>query len=141
MFVHKLHVRCEEQQEARVAICAKALPLLLRVARYDAAPDFGSPGRGADCFRTWEALALGSVPLVPRDEAFDARLHELGPAAIPPPAELTVEGLRAILDGLQPPAQSAVDLSYWEAEWAGHLATAAEEQSTLNHAEPRCEQR
>ncbi|KAH8096477.1 hypothetical protein JL720_3849 [Aureococcus anophagefferens] len=36
------------EPSARVAICAKALPLLLRVARYDAAPDFGSPGRGAD---------------------------------------------------------------------------------------------
>ena len=83
------------------------------------------PGRGADCFRTWEALALGSVPLVPRDGAFDPRLHELGPAAIPPPAELTVEGLRALLDGLQPPAQGAVDLSYWEAEWAPHLAAAS----------------
>ena len=84
------------------------------------------PGRGLDCFRTWQALALGSVPLVPRDQAFDPRLHELGPAAIPPPAELTVEGLRALLDGLRPPAQGAVDLSYWEAEWEGHLAAAAE---------------
>ena len=84
------------------------------------------PGRGFDCFRTWQALALGSVPLVPRDQAFDPRLHELGPAAIPPPEELTVAGLRALLDGLRPPAQGAVDLSYWEAEWEGHLAAAAE---------------
>ena len=61
-----------------------------------------------------------------RAEAFDPRLHELGPAAIPPPAELTVEGLRALLDGLRPPTQGAVDLSYWEAEWEGHLAAAAE---------------
>ena len=64
------------------------------------------------------------MPLVPRDEAFDARLHELGPAAIPSAAELTVEGLRALLEGLQPPVQGALDLGYWEAEWAGHLAAA-----------------
>ena len=46
-------------------------------------------------------------------------------AAIPPPAELTVEGLRALLDGLRPPVQGAVHLSHWEAEWKAHLAAAA----------------
>jgi hypothetical protein len=73
---------------------------------------------------------------VPRDEAFDARLHELGPAAIPPAAELTVEGLRALLDGLQPPVQGAVDLGYWEAEWARHLAAAAREQAVPSDESP-----
>jgi hypothetical protein len=108
---HVTRTRTRTRTRARARARARALTLTRR---------------GLDCFRTWQALALGSVPLVPRDQAFDPRLHELGPAAIPPPAELTVEGLRALLDGLRPPAQGAVDLSYWEAEWEGHLAAAAE---------------
>ena len=43
------------------------------------------PGRGYDCFRTWQALAVGTVPLVPEDPAYDARLLELGQRRLPPP--------------------------------------------------------
>ena len=32
------------------------------------------PGFGYDCFRTWEALALGCVPIVFRDRNYDMRL-------------------------------------------------------------------
>ena len=38
------------------------------------------PGRGYDCCRTWQAVAVGTVPLVVNDAAFDQRLHMgLGP--------------------------------------------------------------
>ena len=29
------------------------------------------PGKGYDCTRTWEAVAMGCVPLILRDETFD----------------------------------------------------------------------
>merc|ERR1712151_821082 len=60
------------------------------------------PGRGYDCCRTWEALCLGPVPLVVKDDVFDERLF-LGTEAayIPRPMDLTPEILRELLDSLE----------------------------------------
>ena len=86
------------------------------------------PGRGYDCFRTWEALALGTVPLVVRDETFDQRLFEgSGAAFMPRPEELAgPEGparLARVLEGLEDPAPcgQVLRMSRWRAEWASHL--------------------
>ena len=34
------------------------------------------PGNGYDCFRTWEALGVGTVPIVHDDGVFDMRLFD-----------------------------------------------------------------
>ena len=74
------------------------------------------PGRGFDCFRTWQALALGTVPLVVDSGSFDARLlHGTGPQLIPSPDELTPDSLGALLAGLSDPAPHAphVEMAHW----------------------------
>jgi len=75
------------EPSARVAICAKALPLLLRVARYDAAPDFGSPGRGADFGDFGRAVLANLLSDAPcraalyrrRPASRDRRSRDVGP--------------------------------------------------------------
>jgi len=71
---------------------------------------------GFDCFRTWQALALGTVPLVVDSGSFDARLlHGTGPQLIPSPDELTPDSLGALLAGLRDPAPHAphVEMAHW----------------------------
>ncbi|CAE7220875.1 rluD [Symbiodinium sp. CCMP2456] len=63
------------------------------------------PGRGYDCGRTWQALALGTVPLVARDEQFDQRLFEGGPSYMPAPEDLSPELLLEVLTRLADPAE------------------------------------
>lgn len=82
------------------------------------------PGRGYDCFRTWQAIAVGTVPLVVADAAFDGRLFEAaGPAYIPRPADLRPELLRALLSELDDPAPCAhrLDVNYWRSAWEASL--------------------
>lgn len=55
------------------------------------------PGRGYDCGRTWQVLAVGSVPLVLNDDRFDQRLHAAGPQWMPPAEQLSPELLATIL--------------------------------------------
>jgi hypothetical protein len=74
-------------------------------------------GRGSDCFRTWQALAVGTAPLVPEDATYDSRLLQLGPTPIPPPHALTPQALGSVLDGLCQPASQHVRMDHWEAEW------------------------
>ena len=33
-------------------------------------------GNGYDCFRTWEIFAMGSIPIVVNDEAFNMRVYD-----------------------------------------------------------------
>ena len=73
-----------------------------------------------------------------RAEAFDPRLHELGPAAIPPPAELTVEGLRALLDGLRPPAHGRAPWTSATGRWSGR-GTSQRPQRRPRAPRPRAE--
>jgi hypothetical protein len=79
------------------------------------------PGRGFDCFRTWQALAVGTVPLVVDDPAFDDRLLRLGPKAIVPANELTPPRLQALLETLEPPDTCAVELAHWRQLWEADL--------------------
>lgn len=87
------------------------------------------PGRGYDSFRTWQAVALGTVPLVTVDAAFDARLYEgRGPVAIPRPKDLVPNGLRDILESACPPTAANIDaltMQHWSAIWAGCLREGA----------------
>lgn len=82
-------------------------------------------GRGYDCFRTWEALAVGTVPLVVKDAAFDQRLFaRTGSAYIPQPEELTPERLSELLSHLQDPGkhEKRLRVGHWKSLWEGHLA-------------------
>ena len=76
------------------------------------------PGRGHDCFRTWQALAVGTTPLVANDPAF-ASLSHLGAVAVPlDPEELTPDALRALLAAQRPPDTAAVDVRFWREAFA-----------------------
>ena len=83
------------------------------------------PGKGYDCFRTWQALAVGTVPLVLRDERFDGRLlHGTGPVCLPPPEELSPAALGTMLDGLAEPsarASAQLEMAHWRRTWEAHL--------------------
>ena len=84
------------------------------------------PGRGHDCFRTWQVLAMGSVPWIVEDPLFDdAGILALGPRAIPAVKDLTPNGLRGLLDGLSPPDERAVAMSTWHRTWSEDLARGA----------------
>eukprot|EP00759_Apiculatamorpha_spiralis_P042666 PhF_6_TR40565/c0_g1_i1/m.60822 len=80
-------------------------------------------GRGYDCGRTWQTVAIGSVPLVINDPQYDDRLyHGLGPVVIPNPEVLTPALLESLLCSLEDPEQYAnvVTLEYWKQRWASH---------------------
>lgn len=80
------------------------------------------PGRGFDCFRTWQALAVGTVPLVAADAHFDGSLlRRAGAVELPPPEELTPTLLSALLAQLVDPAASTKP--------AGGLGVAAAEEA------------
>ena len=82
------------------------------------------PGRGYDCFRTWEALAVGSVPLVVDEPPYCSQvLIESGAAYIPRPEELTPALLQAHLEQLADPRQLAerLQVTYWETLWTQAL--------------------
>merc|ERR1712232_1269475 len=66
------------------------------------------PGKGFDCFRTWQALALGTVPLVVDQFGFDPRLYaDNGPVCVPSPDALTPEKLSDLLESLRDPKDYA----------------------------------
>merc|ERR1712217_944545 len=46
------------------------------------------PGKGHDCFRTWQAIAVGTVPLVVNDPSFDPRLYDHCGACLMPSIEM-----------------------------------------------------
>ncbi|CAL1138668.1 unnamed protein product [Cladocopium goreaui] len=78
------------------------------------------PGRGYDCGRSWQVLALGSVPLVMRDEKFDQRLHiGAGPEFIPSPEDLSLELLVQILSELRDPSEhlEKLKIDHWKDRW------------------------
>merc|ERR1712125_304427 len=82
------------------------------------------PGKGHDCFRTWQAIAVGTVPLVVDDPMFDPRLYaHAGSVLIPHPDDLTPEVLRQVLLNIRDPVElsSNLDLRHWEAVWSSHL--------------------
>jgi len=83
------------------------------------------PGQGYDCTRTWQAIGVGSVPLVVDDPTFDQRLHtETGAVHIPLPDQLSPECLKQLLSTLRDPAAYAdkIEVGHWKAMWQSHLA-------------------
>jgi hypothetical protein len=109
----------------RIIPTNERLPLeefLLMMAQHRAT--ISPPGRGYDCYRTWQALAVGCVPLVTLDSAFDARLVEgSGPEFIPRPEDLTPEALAAVLSRLSDPSRFAakLEIGYWRERWGSLL--------------------
>lgn len=91
------------------------------------------PGRGYDCGRTWQALAVGTLPLVVDDDAFDQRLHVgAGPEFVPLPDDLTPEKLAALLARLSDPSQylEKMQVRHWRERWSFRLENKAAPQMT-----------
>ncbi|CAE8658488.1 unnamed protein product, partial [Polarella glacialis] len=82
------------------------------------------PGKGYDCYRTWQAVAVGTVPVVVYDALFDARLYrDSGLPFIPQPDELTADALEKCLATLADPASlwQRLEVGYWATRWSSHL--------------------
>ena len=80
--------------------------------------------RRYDCFRTWQALAVGSVPLVVEDPVFDQRLVAVpGVRALPRPEALTPAALAAVLASLGEEAPEGTEAlgQTWAERWRAHL--------------------
>ena len=83
------------------------------------------PGKGYDCTRTWESLAMGSMPLILRDETFDMRIYDKASIrSIPPPEDLTPDCLAELLSDTK--ATESIDTSHlwvqhWTRLWHQHL--------------------
>lgn len=83
------------------------------------------PGKGYDCTRTWESLAMGSMPLILRDETFDMRIYDKASIrSIPPPEDLTPDCLAELLSDTK--ATESIDTSHlwvqhWTQLWHQHL--------------------
>jgi hypothetical protein len=83
------------------------------------------PGKGFDCFRTWQALSVGTVPLVAAEPRYDERLYaETGVVVLPRPDELTASRLEELLAKLQHPGPYAhrLEVGYWRAQWEALLS-------------------
>eukprot|EP00931_Biecheleriopsis_adriatica_P025541 TRINITY_DN15649_c0_g1_i1.p1 TRINITY_DN15649_c0_g1~~TRINITY_DN15649_c0_g1_i1.p1 ORF type:complete len:393 (-),score=68.50 TRINITY_DN15649_c0_g1_i1:207-1385(-) len=88
------------------------------------------PGVGYDCFRHWEALAVGTVPMVLADPTMDLRVFDdTGANFIPPPDKLTSSSLAAALANGRDPSMHAKTLhaDYWEKQWRKHLPAQTQE--------------
>lgn len=113
------HVRVVSHEDGRLAM--GDFLSLLAAHRAVLSP----PGSGYDCLRTWQAVAVGSVPLIVRDDAFDARLFDgTGAVALPRPEQLTAEALGLLLETIQRPPAGCADLltmSHWKRVWAEEL--------------------
>lgn len=100
---------------------------LAEIAQYKAL--LSPPGAGYDCYRHWEGLAVGTVPLVLRSEAYkedmDMRLWEGTGAHFLPSesSELTPSKLKELLDSLEDPSDhyQVVTTAYWEEKWRAPL--------------------
>ncbi|CAJ1362015.1 unnamed protein product [Effrenium voratum] len=80
------------------------------------------PGKGFDCTRTWEALAVGSMPLVAESKTFDPRIYDAARIRrIAGAAELSAETLAEILRGPAAVDQRQLKVDYWAARWRQHL--------------------
>lgn len=85
------------------------------------------PGFGFDCWRTWEALAVGSVPLIDVDEMYrnelDLRLYEETGAVMASLEKMTPRYLRRLISKLQDPRKFSDTLKTdtWKLKWQRHL--------------------
>lgn len=84
------------------------------------------PGFSYDCFRTWEALALGTAPALLYDEKWNMGLYRqtnLSRYFLPSPEALTPENLRAFLQRLADPEDlhPFLTAAYWNTQWRSKL--------------------
>ena len=117
-----LEVLSRAEYEPLVRFVSDRLPLaafLTLLAEHQSV--LSPPGRGYDCFRTWQALAVGTVPLIYVDEAFDKRLLDAGPVGIPEPASLTPAVLCDLLRGLRAPDHRTAQMNLWQSRWRAHF--------------------
>ncbi|CAJ1362550.1 unnamed protein product [Effrenium voratum] len=101
-----LEVLTGSEYASVVRVVSETLPyesFLELVSQHQSA--LSPPGRGYDCGRTWQTLALGTVPLVVCEPTFDQRLHADGPRFIPGCEELSPEALAELLAQLSDPAE------------------------------------
>jgi len=83
------------------------------------------PGRGYDCYRTWEALAVGTAPVVVDDTSFDDRLlKSAGCTYIPPARQLSPQIVLDIQRRIKDPEKSGhlVQVEHWKSLWESWLA-------------------
>mmetsp|Transcript_128336 Transcript_128336/g.256323 ORF Transcript_128336/g.256323 Transcript_128336/m.256323 type:complete len:359 (+) Transcript_128336:188-1264(+) len=81
------------------------------------------PGKGYDCTRTWEAISVGSMPLILNNPAFDQRIYVNSQVQfIPAPEELTPAVVQHILEKVHAPAEAGqLDIQTWVTKWRHHL--------------------
>jgi len=82
------------------------------------------PGKGHDCFRTWQAIALGTAPFVVDDPMFDSRLYaDAGTNIMPAPDDLTPETLKHLLQHVCDPVKlcDRLQIRHWTAVWNAHF--------------------
>lgn len=92
------------------------------MARFQAV--LSPPGVGYDCYRTWEALLVGSVPFITANDEFDTRVHEAaGAVFIPRPHQLTPSKLQQMLESLTNPVQfsSLLTMDHWQNRYRSHF--------------------
>jgi hypothetical protein len=113
---YKTHVHVVRLEDGRHSLEA----FLTLISSYRAT--LSPPGKGYDTFRTWQAVALGTVPLVTFDATFDQRLFErTGAVSIPRPEQLSPAGLAEKLASLvQPSLECATmtEMRHWREVWA-----------------------
>jgi len=84
------------------------------------------PGEGYDCFRHYDALAVGTVPLLLRRGEYPQHLQLLesaGASFIDPPNELTPGKLEKLLSVIQDPTpgRQLLSMNEWEKKWRSVL--------------------
>jgi len=86
------------------------------------------PGVSYDCFRTWEAVAVGSAPALynPDDMPWDMGLYTatgLSHNFLPTLETLSPASLKSFLSSLADPESSReyIKGAYWSQKWRGHL--------------------
>jgi hypothetical protein len=121
-----LEVLSRPEYRELVCIVSDRLPLsefLALMGRHQSV--LSPPGKGYDCYRTWQVLGVGSVPLVVRDDAFDYDqfFRNAGAAYIPRPEELSPDVLSQVLGGLKDPVVCAkvLEVEHWRREWEALL--------------------
>lgn len=71
------------------------------------------PGAGPDCHRHWEALYLGSIPIVLRSRAMEDVLVGMPCLMVDNWDEVTVMELKTMTSCKEYPCMKKIDMSYW----------------------------
>merc|ERR1712118_627215 len=83
------------------------------------------PGVGYDAFRTWETLAMGSIPVVLELPWMDQRVYDGFPVVRLPYnfSQITPQYLLQRLEEAQAPMEpiSKLYLTHWQHKWWNHL--------------------